>query len=148
MRSVSAMRRVDSAAAVPLARPIPYSSGTWMMTTERAWSAVSANAPMNSPCTESFAAIRNTWGPAAPSSRLVAVGEGARPIHMGAAHEGSWGDESAWVADADAAVELLAAELRPGDVVLVKASRAGGLERVAAAIIDLDPAARADGSDA
>ena len=50
--------------------------------------------------------------------------------------------------DADAAVELLAAELRPGDVVLVKASRAGGLERVAAAIIDLDPAARADGSDA
>ncbi len=81
-------------------------------------------------------------------SRLVAVGEGARPIHMGAAHEGSWGDESAWVADADAAVELLAAELRPGDVVLVKASRAGGLERVAAAIIDLDPAARADGSDA
>jgi UDP-N-acetylmuramoyl-tripeptide--D-alanyl-D-alanine ligase len=38
------------------------------------------------------------------------------------------------VPDADAAVALLAAELRPGDVVLVKASRAAGLERVAAAL--------------
>ncbi len=81
-------------------------------------------------------------------SRLVAVGEGARPIHMGAAHEGSWGDESAWVPDADAAVELLTGELQPGDVVLVKASRAGGLERVAAAVIERDQAAPADGGDA
>ena len=38
------------------------------------------------------------------------------------------------VPDADAAVALLAAQLRPGDVVLVKASRAAGLERVAAAL--------------
>lgn len=63
--------------------------------------------------------------------RLIAVGEGARPIHMGAAHEGSWGNESAWVPDVDAALAILRAELEPGDVVLVKASRAGGLERVA-----------------
>ncbi|MFI0432279.1 MAG: UDP-N-acetylmuramoyl-tripeptide--D-alanyl-D-alanine ligase [Candidatus Nanopelagicales bacterium] len=81
-------------------------------------------------------------------SRLVAVGEGARPIHMGAAHEGSWGDESTWVSDADAALDLLSDELQPGDVVLVKASRAGGLERVAEALIDMDPVARGDGSDA
>lgn len=81
-------------------------------------------------------------------SRLVAVGEGARPIHMGAAHEGSWGDESTWVSDADAALDLLSDELQPGDVVLVKASRAGGLERVAEALIDMDPIARGDGSDA
>jgi UDP-N-acetylmuramoyl-tripeptide--D-alanyl-D-alanine ligase len=33
-------------------------------------------------------------------------------------------------------VELLRAEARPGDVVLVKASRAAGLERVAAALLD------------
>ena len=60
-------------------------------------------------------------------SRLVAVGEGARPIHMGAYQEGSWGLESMWVPDADAAFELLAAELAPGDVVLVKSSNSIGL---------------------
>lgn len=69
-------------------------------------------------------------------SRLVAVGEGARPIHLGASHEGSWGDESAWVPDPDAAISLLLDEVRPGDVVLVKASRSIGLEVVAAALLE------------
>ncbi len=72
-------------------------------------------------------------------SRLVAVGEGARPIQLGAAHEGSWGDEAAWVPDIDAALEVLSAELEPGDVVLVKASRATGLERLAMALSGEDP---------
>jgi UDP-N-acetylmuramoyl-tripeptide--D-alanyl-D-alanine ligase len=67
-------------------------------------------------------------------SRLVVVGEGARALHLGAAHEGSWGDESVWVPDVDAALDLLRDEVRAGDVVLVKASRAAGLERVAAAL--------------
>jgi UDP-N-acetylmuramoyl-tripeptide--D-alanyl-D-alanine ligase len=40
------------------------------------------------------------------------------------------------VADSDAAIELLRAELAPGDVVLVKASRVVGLERVAAALLE------------
>jgi UDP-N-acetylmuramoyl-tripeptide--D-alanyl-D-alanine ligase len=40
------------------------------------------------------------------------------------------------VADAAQATALLAAELAPGDVVLVKASRAAGLDRVAAALLD------------
>ena len=40
------------------------------------------------------------------------------------------------VEDTDAAVALLRAEVREGDVVLVKASRAVGLERVAAALLD------------
>jgi UDP-N-acetylmuramoyl-tripeptide--D-alanyl-D-alanine ligase len=69
-------------------------------------------------------------------SRVVAVGEAARPIQHGAALEGSWDGESSWVPDADAAIALLRAELRPGDVVLVKASRAARLERVALAIAD------------
>jgi UDP-N-acetylmuramoyl-tripeptide--D-alanyl-D-alanine ligase len=72
-------------------------------------------------------------------SRLVAVGPGARPIHMGAAHEGSWGDESMAVETVEQAVEVLRKELAPGDVVLVKASRAGGLERVAEALLEASP---------
>jgi UDP-N-acetylmuramoyl-tripeptide--D-alanyl-D-alanine ligase len=40
------------------------------------------------------------------------------------------------VAGVGEALELLAAELRPDDVVLVKASRAAGLERVAAGLLD------------
>lgn len=72
-------------------------------------------------------------------SRLVAVGEGARPIQLGAAHEGSWGDEASWVPDADAALARLRAELRSGDVVLIKASRATGLERLAEALVGEDP---------
>ncbi|MDT7579629.1 MAG: UDP-N-acetylmuramoyl-tripeptide--D-alanyl-D-alanine ligase [Pseudonocardiales bacterium] len=39
------------------------------------------------------------------------------------------------VADADAALTLLRAELAPGDVVLVKASRAVGLDRLASALL-------------
>jgi UDP-N-acetylmuramoyl-tripeptide--D-alanyl-D-alanine ligase len=60
-------------------------------------------------------------------SRLVAVGQGARPIHTGAVQEGSWGEESVLVPDADAAFALLTDELRPGDVVLCKSSRDAGL---------------------
>ena len=67
--------------------------------------------------------------------QLVVVGPEAGGIHAGAVLEGSWGSESIHVDDVDAAVALLRAELAPGDVVLVKASRAAGLERVAAALL-------------
>ena len=69
-------------------------------------------------------------------NRLVAVTEPARPIHLGACLEGSWGNESAYVDDIDGAVDLLRKELQPGDVVLVKASRAAGLERLVAALLE------------
>ena len=68
-------------------------------------------------------------------SRLIAVGDGARAIHMGAAHEGSWGRESVFVPDVEAAIALLLDEVAHGDYVLVKASRAVGLERVAQALL-------------
>lgn len=74
--------------------------------------------------------------------RLIAVGEEARPIHLGATQEGSWGDEAAWVPDADGAVVLLREVLAPGDVVLVKASRAAGLERVAEELVNMEVTAR------
>jgi UDP-N-acetylmuramoyl-tripeptide--D-alanyl-D-alanine ligase len=66
--------------------------------------------------------------------RLVLVGAEAEPIGSGALREESFRGESVHVPDVPAAVALLRAELRPGDVVLVKASRAAGLERVALAL--------------
>jgi UDP-N-acetylmuramoyl-tripeptide--D-alanyl-D-alanine ligase len=69
-------------------------------------------------------------------SQLIAVGEQALPIQHGAALEGSWDGESRWVPDVAAAIALLRELLRPGDVVLVKASRAASLERVALAIAE------------
>ncbi|WP_434440360.1 UDP-N-acetylmuramoyl-tripeptide--D-alanyl-D-alanine ligase [Lentzea sp. E54] len=69
-------------------------------------------------------------------SRLVVVGDAARAMHQGAHLEGSWGDESVLVPDADAAIALLGAEIRPGDVVLVKASNAYRLWRIAEALLE------------
>jgi UDP-N-acetylmuramoyl-tripeptide--D-alanyl-D-alanine ligase len=75
-------------------------------------------------------------------SRLVVVGAGAKPIHLGASLEGSWAGESVFVPDIDAALQFLADDIRAGDVVLVKASRGAGLERIAAALLDRPEAAR------
>ncbi|OQO92083.1 UDP-N-acetylmuramoyl-tripeptide--D-alanyl-D-alanine ligase [Saccharomonospora piscinae] len=71
-------------------------------------------------------------------SRLVVVGEQAAAMHHGASHEGSWGEESVLVPDTDAAVALLRAHVRPDDVVLVKASKAAELWRVADALVKED----------
>ena len=78
-------------------------------------------------------------------------------MHHGAVMEGSWGSESTMVADADAALALLRAELQAGDVVLVKASNAAGLGALADALVAEDVSAdeadphrrrhRADGLD-
>lgn len=62
---------------------------------------------------------------------LVVVGQGALHVHAGATQEGSWGEESVLVDDIDAARRLLADELAPGDVVLLKASNSVGLWRLA-----------------
>lgn len=87
--------------------------------------------------------------------RLVVVGatpsaadaarDGGEPVvamHRGAVMEGSWGRESLLVPDVAAAVALLSEEVEPGDVVLVKASKAAGLWRVADALLagPADPA--------
>ncbi|GAA2355922.1 UDP-N-acetylmuramoyl-tripeptide--D-alanyl-D-alanine ligase [Saccharopolyspora halophila] len=67
---------------------------------------------------------------------LVVVGDGARVMHQAASLEGSWGEESVLVPDIDAAVALLREQLRPGDVVLTKASNSAGLWRVAEALLN------------
>ncbi|GAA4954382.1 UDP-N-acetylmuramoyl-tripeptide--D-alanyl-D-alanine ligase [Yinghuangia aomiensis] len=74
--------------------------------------------------------------------RLVAVGgREARWMDIAAKNEGSWGEESVLVPDTQAAVDLLRSELRPGDIVLVKASRGAALERVAQALLEDDAVA-------
>jgi UDP-N-acetylmuramoyl-tripeptide--D-alanyl-D-alanine ligase len=67
--------------------------------------------------------------------QLLVVGEPAKPLHLGACLEGSWGGESVFVADNDAATAWLRDHLEPGDVVLFKASNAARLARVAEAVL-------------
>jgi UDP-N-acetylmuramoyl-tripeptide--D-alanyl-D-alanine ligase len=65
---------------------------------------------------------------------LIVVGEAAAPMLSGAKAERSWDGELIGVPDAASAVAALGNLLAPADVVLVKASRAAGLERVALAL--------------
>jgi UDP-N-acetylmuramoyl-tripeptide--D-alanyl-D-alanine ligase len=55
--------------------------------------------------------------------RLIAVADNAAPILAGARTVGSWTGAAIPAADQDAAIAALHADLRPGDVVLVKGSR-------------------------
>ena len=89
-------------------------------------------------------------GPGGATGAAVGGRTGARALHLGAHLEGSWGGESELVTDVDDAVAILEQELAPGDVVLVKASRAAGLERVALKLIaDLGASSPGDaGADA
>jgi len=69
---------------------------------------------------------------------LIAVGDEAAPYLAGARRVRSWRGEALGVPDAPAALAVLGDRLKPGDVVLVKASRAAGLEAVAAALVEED----------
>ncbi|GAB3466013.1 UDP-N-acetylmuramoyl-tripeptide--D-alanyl-D-alanine ligase [Actinophytocola sediminis] len=70
--------------------------------------------------------------------RLVTVDEQAEGIQRGARLEGSDGEEPVLVPDVHAAIALLNAQLRPGDVVLVKASKVAALWRVAETLLGAD----------
>jgi UDP-N-acetylmuramoyl-tripeptide--D-alanyl-D-alanine ligase len=65
---------------------------------------------------------------------LIVVGEEAAPMLAGAKADPSWRGELLQVPDAAAAVTEVERLARPGDVVLVKASRAANLQRVALAL--------------
>jgi UDP-N-acetylmuramoyl-tripeptide--D-alanyl-D-alanine ligase len=62
---------------------------------------------------------------------IIAVGEQAAPILAGAKSEPGYAGELVSVPDHNAAIAAVTERLRPGDVVLVKASRAAGLEAIA-----------------
>jgi UDP-N-acetylmuramoyl-tripeptide--D-alanyl-D-alanine ligase len=66
---------------------------------------------------------------------LVAVGDEAAPVLAGARGVRSWHGEAVAVPDGTAAVTFLRERLKPGDVVLVKASRAASLESAAAVLL-------------
>jgi UDP-N-acetylmuramoyl-tripeptide--D-alanyl-D-alanine ligase len=65
---------------------------------------------------------------------LIAVGPEAEPMLAGARRVRSWTGEALAVLDGQAALDALSNQLKPGDVVLVKASRAAHLEGVAAVL--------------
>jgi len=75
--------------------------------------------------------------------RLIVVGADAGGIYDGARAAGMRGESSTHVPDIAAAADVVSADVRSGDVVLVKASRSVGLERLA-----LDLAGRTDGGAA
>ncbi len=69
---------------------------------------------------------------------VVAVGEGAAPVLDGARATGGWTGEAIAVPDPRGALGALQNRLRPGDVVLVKASKAAGLWEVADGLLAED----------
>jgi UDP-N-acetylmuramoyl-tripeptide--D-alanyl-D-alanine ligase len=69
---------------------------------------------------------------------LIAVGPEAAPLLDGARQVTSWRGEALAVPDGPAALAVLADRLKPGDVVLVKASRAVRLEGVADLLLEAD----------
>jgi UDP-N-acetylmuramoyl-tripeptide--D-alanyl-D-alanine ligase len=72
---------------------------------------------------------------AATCDLLVVVGPGAKPIAAGARDGGLDPSRIVEVRDRDAALDLLRKRLRPGDVVLVKASRGVELDRLVEGLI-------------
>ena len=83
---------------------------------------------------------------------LVTVGDQARMIAVGAEREGVEPERIHRCADVGQAVAVVKAIVRPGDLVLVKASRVARLERVAEALrregVAPDPEARPAGAGA
>jgi UDP-N-acetylmuramoyl-tripeptide--D-alanyl-D-alanine ligase len=68
--------------------------------------------------------------------QLVAIGGPVTRLIADAASENGSGTEAVWVPDAEAALATLRARVRPGDVVLVKGSRAVGLDELARQLLD------------
>lgn len=88
---------------------------------------------------ESEAGHRAVGRCAASLDVLIAVGERARHIVAGAVEGGLSPERAIWCGDVEAALAALRAELRPGDTVLVKASRGMGLERVVQGVEHAEP---------
>ena len=73
--------------------------------------------------------------PGGATGAAVGGRTGARALHSARIWKGRGAASPSWCATVDDALEILLAELAEGDVVLVKASRSAGLERVALRLI-------------
>jgi UDP-N-acetylmuramoyl-tripeptide--D-alanyl-D-alanine ligase len=72
---------------------------------------------------------------------LIVVGDAAAPILAGAKTHPTWRGELLGVSDTSAAIQAMRDRLRPGDAVLVKASRVAAIEGIALALAgDKEPA--------
>jgi UDP-N-acetylmuramoyl-tripeptide--D-alanyl-D-alanine ligase len=83
--------------------------------------------------------------------QLLVVGEAARAVERGARAErpdSGLGEEPVFVADNDDAVGWLTRSVRPGDVVLVKASRGARLDVVGEALLEAVPDTGLDAGEA
>jgi UDP-N-acetylmuramoyl-tripeptide--D-alanyl-D-alanine ligase len=65
---------------------------------------------------------------------LIVVGDAAAPILAGAKSHPTWRGELVGVSDTGAAIQAMRDRLRPGDAVLVKASRVAAIEGIALAL--------------
>jgi UDP-N-acetylmuramoyl-tripeptide--D-alanyl-D-alanine ligase len=103
-------------------------------------------------------AVLGAMGELGDTAEAAHVGVGRLAARLGVRHlvavgapdyRAGYGEESMVVPDVAAALQLLHERLRPGDVVLVKASRAVGLERVAAGLLagTDEPGAPADSTE-
>ncbi|MBW3576467.1 MAG: UDP-N-acetylmuramoyl-tripeptide--D-alanyl-D-alanine ligase [Actinobacteria bacterium] len=107
----------------------------------RSWAVLGLMAEMGETSHDDHRALGRECA-AAGLDRLVVVGRGdAAAIAAGAREAGFAGDHLWQVDDADGAVDVVHPRVRAGDVVLVKASRVGGLEAVADALLNRSGAA-------
>lgn len=79
--------------------------------------------------------------------RLIVVGTRMRALYTGAVQEGSFGEETEWVADVTEAGERLRATVLPGDVLLVAGAQDAGLWRLVEDLGDAEPPARSSTGD-
>jgi UDP-N-acetylmuramoyl-tripeptide--D-alanyl-D-alanine ligase len=101
--------------------------------TRRRWAVLGPMAELGSISETAHAEVGELAG-SLGVQRLVSVGAAGYQ----AGYQSGSGKDSMLVPDVSAALDLLRAQLRPDDVVLVKASRSAGLERVAAGLLS-DP---------
>ncbi|MDO9486326.1 MAG: UDP-N-acetylmuramoyl-tripeptide--D-alanyl-D-alanine ligase [Actinomycetota bacterium] len=72
-------------------------------------------------------------------SRLLCIGQATQITQEHARLQSQWQGQSDWVPDVEAAIALLQAQVQPTDIVLIKASRGVGLERLATALGEREP---------
>jgi UDP-N-acetylmuramoyl-tripeptide--D-alanyl-D-alanine ligase len=68
------------------------------------------------------------------AQRLIAVGERAKMITAAAREAGMSKARITWVADVPQAIEVLSAELKEGDIVLIKGSHGLRMDRIVASL--------------